>query len=63
MDENDLNQKYSESSNAEFDTPAIEAATLALLQAVGERPEREGLPGGCMYPELLAGYLWILKNS
>ena len=61
MDENDLNQKYSESSDAEFDTPAIEAATLALLQAVGERPEREGLkntPGRVarMYPELLAGY-------
>jgi GTP cyclohydrolase IA len=61
MDENDLNQKYSESSDAEFDPPAIEAATLALLRAVGERPEREGLkntPGRVarMYPELLAGY-------
>jgi len=61
MDEDDLNQKYSESSDAEFDTPAIEAATLALLRAVGERPEREGLKNtpnrvARMYPELLAGY-------
>ena len=61
MDEDDLNQKYSESSDAEFDTPAIEAATLALLRAVGEHPEREGLKNtpnrvARMYPELLAGY-------
>ena len=61
MNEDDLNQKLSESFDAEFDSPAIEAATLALLRAVGERPEREGLKNtpkrvARMYPELLAGY-------
>jgi GTP cyclohydrolase I len=61
MDEDDLNQKLSESFDAEIDTPAIEAATLALLHAVGEHPEREGLKNtpkrvARMYPELLAGY-------
>ena len=61
MNEDDLNQKLSESFDTEFDSPAIEAATLALLRAVGERPEREGLKNtpkrvARMYPELLAGY-------
>jgi GTP cyclohydrolase I len=61
MNEDDLNQKFPESFDAEIDTPAIEAATLALLRAVGERPEREGLKNtpkrvARMYPELLAGY-------
>ena len=61
MDEDDLNQEPSESFDAEIDTPAIEAATLALLRAIGEHPEREGLKNtptrvARMYPELLAGY-------
>ena len=61
MNEDDLNQELPESFDAEIDTPAIEAATLALLRAVGERPEREGLKNtpkrvARMYPELLAGY-------
>ncbi|HEY9152371.1 MAG TPA: GTP cyclohydrolase I FolE [Anaerolineales bacterium] len=45
----------------EIDSNAIESATLTMLRAFGEDPEREGLKGtpnrvARMYPELLAGY-------
>jgi GTP cyclohydrolase I len=55
------NQNSAESPDDYFDTQAIEAATLTLLRAVGEHPEREGLKNtpnrvARMYPELLAGY-------
>ena len=58
FNDNQSNQEYPES---DLDTPAIEAATLTLLRAVGENPEREGLKNtprrvARMYPELLAGY-------
>ncbi len=62
MDEDDLNQDQDfESVNGEIDTHAIEAATLKMLKAFGEDPDREGLKKtpkrvARMYPELLAGY-------
>jgi GTP cyclohydrolase I len=63
MNKDDLNQKpnSAESLSEEIDTQAIEAATLNMLKAFGEHPEREGLKNtpkrvARMYPELLAGY-------
>ena len=55
------NQSNQESPESDMDASAIEAATLTLLRAVGENPEREGLKNtprrvARMYPELLAGY-------
>ena len=50
-----------ESPESNVDASAIEAATLTLLRAIGENPERDGLKNtprrvARMYPELLAGY-------
>ncbi|HUI89226.1 MAG TPA: GTP cyclohydrolase I FolE [Anaerolineales bacterium] len=50
-----------ESLENPMDTHAIETATLAMLRAFGEDPDREGLKNtpkrvARMYPELLAGY-------
>ena len=63
MNENDLNRdpNFKVSINGEIDTHAIEAATLNMLNAFGEDPNREGLKNtpkrvARMYPELLAGY-------
>ena len=63
MAEDDLNQDqdFTGSINGEIDTHAIEAATLKMLKAFGEDPDREGLKKtpkrvARMYPELLAGY-------
>jgi GTP cyclohydrolase IA len=63
MDEDDLNQDQDsiEPIKGEIDTHAIEAATLNMLKAFGEDPDREGLKKtpkrvARMYPELLAGY-------
>ncbi len=47
--------------NTEIDTQAIETAVLAMLNAFGENPEREGLKNtpkrvARMFPELLSGY-------
>jgi GTP cyclohydrolase I len=58
FNDNRSNQEYPES---DIDESAIEAATLTLLRAIGENPEREGLKNtprrvARMYPELLAGY-------
>ena len=55
------NQSNPESSDRPIDIPAIEAATLTLLRAVDEDPNREGLKNtprrvARMYSELLAGY-------
>ena len=55
------NQSNQESPESDMDASAIEAATLTLLRAIGENPEREGLKNtprrvARMYPELLAGY-------
>jgi len=55
------NQSNQESPVSDMDASAIEAATLTLLRAIGENPEREGLKNtpkrvARMYPELLAGY-------
>ena len=55
------NQSNQESSDSPIDIPAIEAATLTLLRAVDEDPNREGLKNtprrvARMYSELLAGY-------
>jgi GTP cyclohydrolase IA len=55
------NQSDQESPVREIDPSAIEDATLTLLRAMGENPEREGLKNtpkrvARMYPELLAGY-------
>jgi len=55
------NQSNQEAPDRPIDIPAIEAATLTLLRAIGENPEREGLKNtpnrvARMYPELLAGY-------
>jgi len=55
------NQSDQESPVRDIDASAIEAATLTLLRAIGENPEREGLKNtpqrvARMYPELLAGY-------
>ncbi len=61
MNEDDLDQDFTESVNADIDTHAIEVSMLNMLKAVGENPERDGLkntPGRVarMYSELLAGY-------
>jgi len=62
MNEDDLNQGQDfKESNGGIDTQAIEAATLTMIKAFGEDPEREGLNNtpkrvARMYPELLAGY-------
>jgi len=55
------NQSNQESPASDMDASAIETATLTLLRAMGENPEREGLKNtpkrvARMYPELLAGY-------
>ena len=55
------NQSNQESPESDMDASAIEAATLTLLRAIGENPEREGLKNtpkrvARMYPELLSGY-------
>ena len=55
------NQSNQESPKSDMDASAIEAATLTLLRAIGENPEREGLKNtpkrvARMYPELLSGY-------
>jgi len=57
MSEDDLDQDR----GGAIDIHAIEAATLSMLKAFGENPEREGLKNtpnrvARMYPELLAGY-------
>src|SRR5271169_2694124 len=63
MDEDDLNQDQDSVGpiNGEIDTHAVEVATLNMLKAFGEDPDREGLKKtprrvARMYPELLAGY-------
>jgi GTP cyclohydrolase I len=50
-----------DSEEAAIDQPAVEAATRAILQGIGEDPEREGLRRtperiARMYEELTAGY-------
>jgi len=63
MSEDDLDQEQdvNGSLNDKIDIPAIEAATLNMLKAFGEDPDREGLENtpkrvAHMYSELLAGY-------
>jgi len=63
MDEDDLNQDQDsiEPIDGQIDTHTIEVATLNMLKAFGEDPDREGLKKtpkrvARMYPELLAGY-------
>jgi len=63
MNKDDLDQEQplNESLNAKIDAHAIEIATLNMLQAFGEEPDREGLKNtprrvARMYSELLAGY-------
>ena len=63
MNETDLDEEQGEQDTLPvgMDAGAIESATLTLLRAVGEKPEREGLKNtprrvARMYPELLAGY-------
>ena len=44
------NQSNQESPVSDMDVSAIETATLTLLRAIGENPEREGLkntPNAC----------------
>ena len=60
-DEREQEQDGNESLNDKIDTYAIEAATLGMLKAFGEDPDREGLKNtpkrvARMYSELLAGY-------
>ena len=63
MTESDRNNELDdyEPVNTEIDTQAIETAVLAMLNAFGENPEREGLKNtpkrvARMFPELLSGY-------
>ncbi len=63
MNKNNSNQdkNFTDSVSGPIDTHTIEAATLNILKAFGENPEREGLKNtpkrvARMYPELLAGY-------
>jgi len=60
-DEREQEQDGNESLNDKIDTYAIEAATLGMLKAFGEDPDREGLKNtpkrvARMCSELLAGY-------
>lgn len=63
MDLIDYDDELNEGSvaNTGVDIPASEAAVAALLSAIGEKPEREGLRNtprrvARMYAELLSGY-------
>ena len=61
MNEDDLDQDFTEFVNADIDTHAIEVSMLNMLKAVGEDPERDGLKNtprrvARMYSELLTGY-------